>query len=477
MAVLEGKSRGKEGGLPKCRTGIMGLDEITYGGLPRGRPTLICGGAGCGKTLFAMEFIVRGATEFNEPGVYVSFEEKNDELARNFASLGFDLDRLVAEKKLIVDNVFIERSEMEETGEYDLEGLFVRIGSSIDSIGAKRVVLDTIEALFSGFGNENILRAELRRLFRWLKEKGITAIITGERGVHTMTRYGLEEYVADAVIVLDHRVTDTISTRRLKVVKYRGSRHGTNEYPFMVGKAGLSVLPITSLGLDHVVSTERISSGVPSIDGLLDGKGYFRGSTILVSGGAGTGKTSIALHLINSACGRGERCAVIAFEESEKQIVRDAQSIGIGLQKWLDAGLLRFVCSRPQLTGLEMHLLDAHNLISDFKPDVVAIDPVSSLMNSGTPLEAQSMMTRLIDFMKMQGITLLMTDLSIPGPRGDTTGVGISSLSDAWIRLENVERGSERIRMMTILKSRGMNHSNRMVEFRITDQGLRMVGD
>jgi circadian clock protein KaiC len=472
--VAKTKSAAKTGNreLVKCRTGIQGLDEITFGGLPRGRPTLVCGGAGCGKTLLAMEFIARGAGELNEPGVYMSFEENVEELVTNFASLGFSLDDLIKSKKMILDYVFIERSEIEETGEYDLEGLFVRLGSAVDAIGAKRVVLDTIEALFSGLRNENILRAELRRLFRWLKTKGVTAIITGERGESTLTRYGLEEYVADCVILLDHRMAETVSTRRVKIIKYRGSRHGTNEYPFLIDKNGLSVLPITSLELNHSVSTDKISTGIKGFDEMLSGNGFYRGSTILVSGGAGTGKTSIAAHLVEAACGRGEKCLYFAFEESQNQLIRDMHTIGMDLDQWVRKGLLCFSCSRPQLFGLEMHLVQAHTMINAFTPAVVVLDPISGLVKSGSAPDAQSMMTRLIDFLKASRITLVMTALSASD--AGRAELGISSLSDAWVNVQDAERGNERTRIISILKSRGMKHSSRMREFLITDKGVHI---
>lgn len=461
--------------LLKCPTGIQGVDEITFGGLPQGRTTLICGSAGCGKTLFAMEFLTRGANEFNEPGVYMSFEENAEELKKNFSSLGFELNDLIKHKKLIIDYVFIERSEIEEAGEYNLEGLFIRLGHAIDSIGAKRVVLDTIvEALFSGLKNENILRAELRRLFRWLKTKGITAIITAERGEKSLTKYGIEEYVADCVIFLDHRVTEQISTRRFKIIKYRGSIHGSNEYPFVVDKKGISVLPVTSLGLDYPVSSGRISSGIKSFDEMLDNKGYYRGSSILVSGGAGTGKTSFAAHFADSACSRGEKCLFFAFEESENQIIRDMYNIGINLKKWVGKGLLRISASRPALFGLEMHLVNAHNMINEFKPNVVVFDPISNLINSGTLVEAQAMLTRLIDFLKATQITLLITDLWGVRSGVEQIQIDISSLCDSWIRPQNIERGNELIRTISILKSRGMKHSNQIREFLITDKGVQM---
>jgi circadian clock protein KaiC len=460
--------------LLKCPTGIQGVDEITFGGLPHGRTTLVCGNAGCGKTLFAMEFLTRGANEFNEPGVYMSFEENAEELTKNFSSLGFELNELIKHKKLIIDYVFIERSEIEEAGEYDLEGLFVRLENAIDSIGAKRIVLDTIEALFSGLKNENVLRAELRRLFRWLKAKGVTAIITGERGDKSLTRYGLEEYVADCVILLDHRVTEQISTRRFKIIKYRGSIHGSNEYPFLIDKKGISVLPVTSLGLDYPVSSDRISSGIKGLDEMLNKKGYYRGSAILVSGGAGTGKTSFAAHFADSACSRGEKCLFFAFEESENQIIRDMNNIGINLEKWVDKGLLHIAASRPALFGLERHLVNAHNMINEFKPNVVVFDPISNLMNSGTLIEAQAMLTRLIDFLKAAQITLLIIDLWGVRSGIEQTDIDISSLCDSWIRPQNMERGNERTRIISILKSRGMNHSNQIREFLITDKGVQI---
>src|ERR1700749_3138525 len=354
--------------LAKTPTGITGLDEITEGGLPAGRPTLVCGDAGCGKTLMSIEFIVRGATEFNEPGVFMAFEEKADELSANVASLGFDLDKLQAEKKIKIDHVHIDRTEIEETGEYDLDGLFIRLGYAIDSIGAKRVVLDTLENLFSGLNNQAVLRAELRRLFHWLKDKGVTAIITGERGEKTLTRQGLEEYVSDCVILLDHRVINQISTRRLRIIKYRGTTHGTNEYPFLIDEEGISVLPVTSLILEKPVGSERISSGIPALDQMLGGKGFFKGSSVLVSGTAGTGKTSIAAYFANETCKSGNRCIYFAFEESPKQIIRNMHSIGVDLQQYVDKGLLKFFASRPTLYGLEMHLVAMYKMIKEFKP-------------------------------------------------------------------------------------------------------------
>ena len=461
--------------LPKTPTGITGLDEITGGGLPKGRPTLICGDAGAGKTLFSIEFIVHGALEFNEPGVYIAFEEKSEELAVNVASLGFDLNKLIAQKKIRLDHVHIERSEIEETGEYDLEGLFIRLGYAIDSIGAKRVVLDTIENLFSGLSNEAILRAELRRLFLWLKEKGVTAIITGERGEGKLTRQGLEEYVSDCVILLDHRVQNQISTRRLRVVKYRGSVHGTNEYPFLIDEEGISVLPITSLTLQNKVSSQRVSSGIPSLDDMLGGKGFFRGSSILVSGTAGTGKTSIATYFANESCNRNERCIFFAFEESPEQIVRNMKSIGVDLQKHIDNGLLKFHAARPTVYGLEMHLLAIYKMIKNFKPRTIILDPITNLVTVGSVSEVKGILIRLIDFLQKQQITVMFTALTLNVNVTEQTDEGVSSLVDAWLTVRDIEFNGERNRGMYIMKSRGMKHSNQVREFVITNKGLDLV--
>jgi len=458
--------------LPKAATGIQGLDEITGGGVPRGRPTLVCGSAGCGKTLLAMEFLVRGATQHKEPGVFMAFEETAEELAQNVRSLGFDLDELIKRKKVVVDFVRVERSEIDETGEYDLEGLFVRLGYAIDSIGAKRVVLDTIETLFSGLSNMAILRAELRRLFRWLKDKGVTAIITGERGEGQLTRHGLEEYVSDCVILLDHRVIEQVSTRRLRIVKYRGTTHGTNEYPFLIDNDGINVLPITSIGLEHKVSKERISSGVPRLDTMLGGAGYFRGSSVLVTGTAGTGKTSMAAHFARATCTRGEKCLYFAFEESPGQIVRNMRSIGVNLEPWSRKDLLRFHSIRGTLQGLEMHLTSFHKLVQEFQPRVVIFDPIDSLVQAGTVKDATGMLTRLIDFLKVQQVTALMTNLIHGGQTVENSGVDISSLVDTWLLLRDIELGGERNRALYLLKSRGMAHSNQIREFLLTDQGI-----
>lgn len=458
--------------LQKCPTGIKGLDEITGGGLPQGRPTLVCGGTGCGKTLMAMEFVVRGTMHYDEPGIYMSFEEKTEELVKNFASLGFDLNDLIARKRLILDYVHIEKSEIEETGAYDLEGLFIRIGYAIDSIGAKRVVLDTIETLFSCFTNEVILRAELKRLFTFLKNQGVTAIITGEQGERTLTRFGLEEYVADCVIFLNHKVAEQIATRRMRIVKYRGSAHGTNEYPFLIDQEGFSVMPVSSLGLDHAASTERVSTGVERLDTMMGGKGYYRGSSVLVTGTAGTGKTSLAAHFVDAACKRGERCLYFAFEESRNQIVRNMRSIGIDLEQWANKGLLEFRNSRPTLYGLEMHLVTMHKAIETFNPAIVVVDPISNLIAAASETEVKSMLSRLIDFLKMKQITAFCTDLTAVGGSLERTEVGISSLTDTWLLLQVMEESGERNRGLYILKSRGMQHSNQVREFCLSDNGI-----
>lgn len=460
--------------LQKCPTGINGLDEITGGGLPQGRPTLVCGGTGCGKTLFAMEFLVRGALQYNEPGVFMSFEEKPEELSQNYASLGFDLNALVERKQLAFDYVYIERSEIEETGEYDLEGLFIRLGHAIDSVGAKRVVLDTIEVLFSGFSAESVLRAELRRLFRFLKSKGVTAIVTGEQGERTLTRYGLEEYVADCVIFLNHIVAEQVATRRMRIIKYRGSAHGTNEYPFLIDEEGFSVMPITSMGLDHQASTDRVLTGIPRLDTMLGGKGYFRGSSILLSGTSGTGKSSMAAHFVDAACRRGERCIYFAFEESQNQIIRNMRSIGIDLEQWVKQGLLRFHNTRPTMFGLEMHLVSMHKAVEGFSPAIVVIDPISNLVATATGNEVKAMLSRLIDYLKLKQITAFCTDLITASGSMERTEVGMSSLMDAWLLLQNIEASGERNRRLYILKARGIDHSSQVREFLMSDQGVQL---
>jgi circadian clock protein KaiC len=464
----------KEKSLKKTPTGISGLDDITYGGLPKGRTTLVYGSAGSAKTLIAMEFLVKGAENYGEPGVFMAFEETAEDLAENFASLGFNLDSLEARNKLVVDYVRIDKSEIEETGEYDLEGLFIRLGLAIDSIGAKRVALDTLEVLFSGFQNEAILRSELRRLFRWLKDRGVTAIVTGERGETSLTRYGLEEYVADCVIFLDNRMEEQIATRRLRIIKYRGSKHGSNEYPFLIEEDGISVLPITSMGLEHEVSTERISTGIPRLDTMLGGQGYYRGTTILISGTAGTGKTSFSAQFCKYACERGERCLYFAFEESPDQIIRNMRSIGIDLQTYIDSGLMQIHASRPMAYGLEMHLIVMRRYLDIFKPDVVVIDPISNLINVGTRKDVRFMLTRLVDYLKLKNITVICTSLveheSLEGIKAE----GISSLMDTWINIRFFEISGEHNRGIAVIKSRGMEHSNQIREYLLTDHGIEI---
>jgi circadian clock protein KaiC len=459
--------------LPKAPTGIQGLDEITEGGLPAGRPTLICGSAGCGKTLMAMEFLVRGAAEFKEPGVFFAFEETPEELTQNVRSLGFDLSDLERRKKLHLEYVHVEPSEMQETGEYDLEGLFIRLGFAIDSIGAKRVVLDTIETLFGGLENQAILRAELRRLFRWLKDRGVTAVITGERGEGTLTRQGLEEYVSDCVILLDHRVVDQVSTRRLRIVKYRGTTHGTNEYPFLIDERGIDVLPVTSLRLDHESSNERISTGVAELDSMLDG-GIYRGSSVLISGTAGTGKSSLSAHFAQASAKAGEKCLYLAFEESPSQIIRNMRSIGIDLKPWEKKGLIRFVAARPVLTGLEGHLASIHKQVRDFDPRLIIIDPISDLSAVGSERDAKAMMVRLIDFLKTKQITAVLVNLHGGANNFEETDIGISSLIDTWLYLRDIESSGERNRGLYVLKSRGTAHSNQIREFLLTKNGIEL---
>ncbi|HEV2456059.1 MAG TPA: circadian clock protein KaiC [Verrucomicrobiae bacterium] len=462
--------------LKKVPTGIAGFDEITGGGLPAGRPTLICGGAGCGKSLFSTEFLVRGALQFNEPGVLMTFEETADDIKKNVASLGFDIARMIEQKKIFIDHVHVDRSEIEENGEYDLEGLFVRLNHAIKIVGAKRVALDTIETLFAGLQNQAILRSELRRLFGWLKEKGMTTVITGERGEGALTRQGLEEYVSDCVVLLDHRVIRQVSTRRMRIVKYRGSIHGTNEYPFLIGEAGITVLPITTAEMDYGVSSRRVPTGVPELDQMLGGKGYFQGSTVLLSGSAGTGKSSMASHLANVTCSRGERCIYFSFEESQAQIIRNMKSIGVDLESHVRKGLLKFHATRPTVYGLEMHLALIHKMIEEFKPVVTIFDPVTNLQAAGTLDDSVNMLIRMIDFLRKKNITCFMISLTPGGSRSlEMTDVGMSSIVDTWLLLRDVESGGERNRLMYVLKSRGMAHSNQVREFLITSKGVKLV--
>ena len=462
--------------LEKVPTGIAGFDEITNGGLPRGRPTIVCGGPGCGKTMFAMEFLVRGANEFGEPGVLLTFEETSEEMIKNVASLNFDLNDLVARKKLAIDHVRIEPAEIQETGTYDLEGLFVRLQYAVERIGAKRVALDTLEAIFSGFSNQGILRAEIRRLFRWLRDRNLTTVVTAERGDGTLTRQGLEEYVSDCVVFLDHRVNEQVSTRRMRIVKYRGSSHGSDEYPFLIDEQGFSVLPSSSMGLTHTVSVDRVSTGVKELDDMLEGKGYYRGTTVLVSGTAGSGKSSLAAQFAAQTCSSGRKCLYVAFEESPSQIIRNMRSIGVDLEKPATSGRLLLQAWRPTQSGLEMHLLRIHKLVEKHKPDVVIVDPITNLITGGNTREIHAMLMRLIDFLKTRQITALFTALT-SGSRRDTeeTDIGISSLIDSWILVRDIEVNGERNRCIYVLKSRGMAHSNQVREFVLTDRGIRLA--
>jgi circadian clock protein KaiC len=461
--------------LDKASTGVNGLDDVLNGGLPRGRPTLVCGGAGCGKTLFGVQFLVKGAQLFGEPGAFIAFEEREHDLAENVASLGFDLSDLEARGLLSVDHVHIDPNEIVENGAYDLEGLFLRLGLAIDSVGAKRVVIDTLETLFGGLSNYGIVRAELRRLFDWLKDRGVTAIITAERGEGRLTRHGLEEYVSDCVIVLDHRATDQVSTRRLRVVKYRGSTHGTNEYPFLIGSDGISVLPITSASLEYAVSDECVSTGIARLDSMLAGKGYFRGSTILVSGTAGAGKSSLSAHFADATCRAGERAIYFSFEESSAQVIRNMRSIGIDLGRWVERGLLKFVAARPTAHGLEAHLSLIHTETQQFAPSAVILDPISNFMDISSGRDAHNLLVRLIDHLKARQITAFLTSLTSGGAALERTETEISSVVDTWILVKTLEIDGERNRGLYVLKSRGMGHSNQVREFIITEHGIELV--
>lgn len=463
----------RPGELQKSRTGISGLDDITGGGLPLGRSTLVCGPAGCGKTLLAMEFLVRGI-DFGEPGVFVAFEESADDLVANFASLGFDLPKAEADGLLVIDHIKVDRNEIQETGDWDLDGLFLRLGRAIDSVGAKRIVIDTIETLFGAFSNTAILRAELHRLFGWLKDRGVTAVITGERGDGTLSRHGIEEYVSDCVIVLDHRVTEQTSTRRLRILKYRGSLHGTNEYPFLIGATGMSVLPITSVGRGHTVSAERVSTGVSRLDAMLGDGGFYRGSTVLVSGTAGTGKSTLAAQLCEATCSRGERAMYFAFEESQAEIIRNMGSVGIDLQKCVDAGLLEFRCSRPSILGLEAHLFGMQRSVAEFDPSVVVMDPVSDFQRMASAVDVAAMLSRQVDFLKAHGVMALFTALTSEAGQGGADQQ-LASLVDTWLLLKNTEGNGEHNRILYVLKSRGMAHSNQIREFLLTDQGIELA--
>lgn len=458
--------------IEKSPTGIDGFDEITFGGLPKSRPTLIAGGAGSGKTMFGMEFIVKGATKYNEPGIYITFEERKTDLAHNFASVGYDLNRLSAENKMIIDHIHLNRADYQETGEYDLDGLFIRLEMYAKKIGAKRIVLDTIEVLFSTFSDHATIRSELQRLFGWLKDKGLTAIITGEAGTDTLTRYGLEEYVADCVIYLDNRIEKQIATRRMRIIKYRGSTHGLDEYPYLIGTKGISVIPLSSLGLQSSAPKERISTGISRLDTMFGARGYYRGSSVLVSGDAGTGKSSMAAAFAAAAVKRGEKCLYFSFEESEAQIIRNMSSIGLDLGQGIKSGLLNFICSRPTQYGLEMHLAQMHRKIQEIKPDVIIVDPVSNLISAGDERQVRAMLTRLIDLLKMKEITSVYTDLTKGGMAKETTNIGISSLMDTWLLVGYVEGNGERNRTLSILKSRGMSHSNQVRELVISDSGI-----
>jgi circadian clock protein KaiC len=471
------KNAAKRNHLEKCPTGIKGLDEVTEGGFPKNRTTLISGGAGSGKTLLGIDFLIKGAADFDEPGVFMSFEETEDDLYKDVASLNLDLPGLVSQKKILIEHVILDRKDVRES-DFNLEGILVRLDQAIDSIGAKRVVLDSIESPFAGISDAGVLRIEIKRLFRWLKEKRVTTIVTGEPGQNSYTRHGLEEFISDCIILLDNRVKEQIAIRRLRVIKYRGSNHGTNEYPFVIDKSGLSVIPITSAGLDQPGTSKKVSTGIPSLDKMFRGKpGYTKGSTVLVSGTAGTGKTSLAAAFALDSCKRGERCLFLSYEESSGQLIQNMSSIGIHFEPWVKKGLLKIVSVRPSFFGLEMHLLDLYRLVDSFKPSSVVIDPLTSLIGEGDEREIRSMITRMIDLLKSRAITTFFTSLVSSSAKNDTSGeIGVSSLIDTWIVVRELEEdvGRKRIRGLFIVKSRGTGHESDVHKLILSDDGISL---
>jgi len=476
---LKKKSALKLNHMEKCATGIIGFDQVTEGGLPKNRTTLISGGAGSGKTLLGLDFLIRGATDYNEPGVYMSFEETAEELFQDVASLNMNLSGLVSRKKIKIEHVILERKDVLENN-FNLEGVFVRLENAIDSVGAKRVVLDSIESPFAGIMDPGILRIEIKRLFRWLKDKKVTAIVTGEPGEGSYTRHGMEEYISDCIILLDNRVKDQIAIRRMRVIKYRGSNHGANEYPFVIDREGLSVIPITSAGLDQPGTNKKVSTGIPSLDKMFKGgkPGFTRGSTVLASGTAGTGKTSLAAAFAVESCKRGEKCLFLSYEESAGQLIQNMSSIGIHLELWVKKGLLKIESTRPSFFGLEMHLLELYKSIETFKPKAVVIDPLTSLIGEGDEREIMSMITRMIDLLKSRGITTFFTSLVSSSAQNDTSGeIGVSSLIDTWIVVRELEEdsGRKRTRGLFIVKSRGTGHESDVHKLILSDDGIALV--
>jgi len=460
--------------LDKAPTGVEGLDEITHGGLPSGRPTLVCGGPGCGKTILAMEFLVRGALEFDEPGLFVSFEESTEDLCHNVKSFGFDLETLIEQKKLFISHVQVSRNEIIEAGEFTLDGLFVRLEQGIRQVGARRVAIDTLESLFSHLSSTGVLRAEIARLFQWLKEKHLTSVITGERGSADLTRHGLEEYVSDCVLLLDHRITEQISKRRLRVVKYRGSSHEKDEYPFLIGDTGFAALPISSVHLDHAVSTERVGTGVPDLDAMLGGQGYYRGSSVLLSGGAGAGKSTLAASFAAATCQRGEQCLLLAFEESAGQLIRNMRSVGIDLDPWVERGLLHVHACRPTLFGIEEHLSSIVSLGRQISPKTVILDPITNFLAVGASWEVKALLTRVLDQFRDLGATVLLTSLTPGSGTVENTETGVSSMMDTWIGLDQQMTGRARSTYLYVLKSRGMKHSREMRELVMSSTGISL---
>ena len=461
--------------LPKSLTGIQGLDDITYGGIPQNRPTLLVGSIGTGKTIFAMEYIINGITMFNEPGVFMTFEEQTDELQINVTSMGYNLSKLIADNKIYLEHLHIDHREIQATGKYDIEGLFIRIEMAIEKVKAKRIVLDALDTLFIGLDSQ-ILRSEIKRLFFWLKEKKVTAIITSEVGDIFLTRLGFEEVVADCVIELNNRLNNQISTRRLRIVKYRGSYHSTNEYPFMIDHKGITIFPIISEAPQIIVSNERISSGIKQIDEMLDGRGFYVGSSILVSGSAGTGKSSIAASFIKDVCEKKGTALYCAFEEAPNQIKRNMASIGIFLEPYEKSGNLHFYYSRPTLQTLELHFIAIKKLIKQINPSVVILDPITNLMIENINSDIRTMLTRFVDYLKMEQITVLLTaTLTVSSLELIQSNEGISSMVDTCIMIQEKNIIDSRRRTLYIMKSRGICNSKKEVEFIITSEGISIA--
>ena len=455
-------------------TGVKGLDDVLGGGIPQGHAMLLVGKPGTGKSILSMEYLLHGIELHKENGVYISFEESEKQIISNAASFGWKFEEMVKKNKLAISYIDMQPEQMRTVGDYDLSALILRVKGAIKKVNARRVVIDGINNLLSTFDDERIIRSDLLRLIREIKEVNATIFITGERGHDSWSKMGFEEYLADGLMHLDNRTDGNYQTREIQVVKCRGINHYTGKSPFIINSEGMSIRPLITADFDYKVLKSRVSTGIADIDNMLGGKGLYRGSTVYITGPSGAGKTSISSSFANGACSRGERALFLAFEESSDQIIRNMKSIGLSLDKWVNEKLLYFYTARATTNSLEGHLDNIMTMVREVEPTCVVLDPISAFRPIANENETKLMLIRLNDYLRARKITTVFTALSSDGEYSEHADVQLSSIADTWIVVRIMDYKGERNNVMQLMKSRGMSHSRQMKEMYFTGNGLKL---